>query len=235
MREQPGYYPGFSTLKQQAFWDEATRKVVLDRVHKVPEMRFFDEEQSRCLETVFDHLLPQSDRTPERRIPILPQVDQRLNSGRIDGYRFEKMPPDRDAYRLGVEAINGLAQELHGKVFAELEPLQRDELLRSIHDGKPGGDAARWERLPTHYFWAMLMQDAVDAYYAHPWAWDEVGFGGPAYPRAYIRLEQGRPEPWEVHEKRYEWTAPSDSVSDRYEPVGGIEEHGGPAGQGGSH
>src|SRR6185437_5104592 len=39
-REQPGYYPGFSTLGQQNFWDEATRKVVLTRVHEVPPIRF---------------------------------------------------------------------------------------------------------------------------------------------------------------------------------------------------
>ena len=42
------------------------------------------------------------------------------------------------------------------------------------------------------------MQDALEGYYAHPWAWDEIGFGGPAYPRAYTRLERGEPEPWEV-------------------------------------
>ena len=58
------------------------------------------------------------------------------------------------------------------------------------------------------------MQDAIDAYYAHPWAWDEIGFGGPAYPRAYTRLERGEPEPWEVEEQRYDWLAPRYAVSD---------------------
>jgi hypothetical protein len=62
-----------------------------------------------------------------------------------------------------------------------------------------------------------MMGDAIDAYYAHPWAWDEIGFGGPAYPRAYTRLERGEPEPWEVEEKRYDWLAPEDSVSDEVE------------------
>ena len=56
-----------------------------------------------------------------------------------------------------------------------------------------------------HRFWVLLVQDCVDAYYSHPWAWDEIGFGGPAYPRAYMRLERGEPEPWEVEEKRYDW------------------------------
>jgi hypothetical protein len=27
--------------------------------------------------------------------------------------------------------------------------------------------------------------------YAHPYAWDEIGFGGPAYPRGYGALNFG--------------------------------------------
>ena len=38
------------------------------------------------------------------------------------------------------------------------------------------------------------------AYYAHPYAWDEIGFGGPAYPRGYFALNNGAPEPWEPRE-----------------------------------
>ena len=41
---QPGYYPGFSTLGQQKFWDAKTREVVLDRVRNVPEVRFFSPQ-----------------------------------------------------------------------------------------------------------------------------------------------------------------------------------------------
>ena len=29
------------------------------------------------------------------------------------------------------------------------------------------------------------------AFYSHPWAWNEIGFGGPAYPRGYMRLRPG--------------------------------------------
>jgi len=58
------------------------------------------------------------------------------------------------------------------------------------------------------------MQDALEAYYSHPCAWDEIGFGDPAYPRAYTCLERGEPEPWEVEEDRHEWLAPLYAVSD---------------------
>jgi hypothetical protein len=70
-----------------------------------------------------------------------------------------------------------------------------------------------WKRMSVQRFWQLIMQDAAEAYYSHPWAWDEIGFGGPAYPRAYTRLEKGEPEPWEVEEQRYAWRAPAYAVS----------------------
>ena len=81
----------------------------------------------------------------------------------------------------------------------------------------------------------LLVSDCVEAYYAHPWAWDEIGFGGPAYPRAYMRLERGEAEPWEAEEKRYEWEAPDGSVSGDYKAIGGQLEHHASPGQGGTH
>ena len=47
-RAQPGYYPGFSTLSQRSFWDEATRKLILARVEIVPPIRFFSPGRSRA-------------------------------------------------------------------------------------------------------------------------------------------------------------------------------------------
>jgi hypothetical protein len=106
--------------------------------------------------------------------------------------------------------------------------------LKSIHDGKPEPPHPVWKQMPAHRFWAMLMEDCVTAYYAHPWAWDEIGFGGPAYPRGYMRLENGLPEPWEKDEKRYEWNAPVDSVS-TMDTEGAPPAHASLHGHGGSH
>ncbi|MBV9443804.1 MAG: gluconate 2-dehydrogenase subunit 3 family protein, partial [Acidobacteriaceae bacterium] len=105
---------------------------------------------------------------------------------------------------------------------------------KSLHDSeKPGGDDL-WADMPVERFWQLLVTDCATVYYAHPWAWDEIGYGGPAYPRAYTRLEGGLPEPWEVDEQRYDWAAPADSISDRYEPLGAAAE-GSHHGQGGTH
>jgi hypothetical protein len=45
------------------------------------------------------------------------------------------------------------------------------------------------------------MRYACTAFYSHPWAWNEIGFGGPAYPRGYKNLGLDRREPWEVSER----------------------------------
>jgi hypothetical protein len=109
----------------------------------------------------------------------------------------------------------------------------QDYIVKSIHDGEKLAAHEIWERMSIHRFWHLLVQDCVVAYYSHPWAWDEIGYGGPAYPRAYTRLEGGLPEPWEVDEQPYEWEAPINSISDIYEPGPGAGES--QSGQGGTH
>ncbi|MEO6913564.1 MAG: gluconate 2-dehydrogenase subunit 3 family protein [Candidatus Baltobacteraceae bacterium] len=232
---QPGYYRGFNTLSQQKFWDATTRDVVLDRVNHIPEIRFFTPRQARLLTCICDRILPQDDRDASHKIPIMPQIDKRLYDDTHDGYRYEGMPPDREAYPLGLEAIDEIAKTFYAREFVELGTHDQEELLRSLHDGKPQGARDVWKRMPVQRFWMLLVSDCADAYYAHPWSWDEIGFGGPAYPRAYMRLEHGEPEPWEVQERRYEWVAPAVSLSGECEVIAGQAEHLGSPGQGGTH
>ncbi len=214
---QPGYYPGFSTMSQKNFWDDATRKVVTMRVEQPPPIRYFTPEQASFWRAVFDHLIPQHDRTPERRIPLVGPLDERLYRNRGVGYRYESMPPDREAFQLGEEAINAESRESYKGDFVDLPHRQQELVLKAIHDGKPAAAKEIWKQMSVRRFWQLLMQDALEAYYSHPWAWDEIGFGGPAYPRAYTRLERGEPEPWEAEEHRYEWVAPRYAVSDTTE------------------
>lgn len=231
--EQPGYYPGYHIMSQKAYWDAATRQLVEDRLYHVPPIRFFTPDELPTIDAIVNRVLPQDDRVPEKKIPVLHYIDERLFENIIDGYRFADMPDDRDAYHLGIRAIDETARKLGGKPFAALDPIKQDEVLKTIHDGKEIAAHRIWKQMSIHRFWHLLVQDCVGAYYSHPWAWDEIGFGGPAYPRAYTRLEGGQPEPWEVDEQPYEWLAPVDSLSDTYEPLGA-----GPtsvAGQGGTH
>lgn len=232
-RAQPGYYPGFSTLAQQRYWDDATRRAIVTRVEQTPPIRFFNATEAALLAAVADRVLPQDDRDEAHRIPIVNGIDEKLFEQRGDGYRFEGMPPDGEAHRLGLQAIEAIARQLHGRGFCELGQRQQDEVLVTLHEGRPPAAQEIWARMPVHRYWHMLVKDVVEEYYAHPWAWDEIGFGGPAYPRGYMRLENGDPEPWEVDEERYEWAEPPGALSGGYVEAQGTEVPS--AGQGGTH
>lgn len=217
---QPGYYPGYHTLSQQAFWDEATRHVVLKRVNEVPPIRFFTPEEHAVMLAVTNRLMPQDDRDETHKIPIVPFLDEKLHEDKISGYRYEKMPPQREAYRLFVKGVQAIARHLFNASYQDLRPDQQDSILQTLHDETPPAGDEIWSQMSLLRMWQALVNDTVTVYYAHPYAWDEIGFGGPAYPRGYMRLHHGEPEPWEVKERRYDWEAPPDSLSDKYQPIG---------------
>ena len=74
-----------------------------------------------------------------------------------------------------------------------------DALLTCMQHGQLAGEA--WLRVPPQLFFAKrLLPDIVEAYYGHPTAWSEIGFGGPASPRGYVRMDTDRRDPWEPAE-----------------------------------
>jgi Gluconate 2-dehydrogenase subunit 3 len=218
----PGYYPGYDVLSQRAFWDEATRNVVMKRVEEPPPIRFFtDPAELELVTAVFDRILPQDDRDDQHRVKIVNTVDKKLYEREIPGYRYEGMPNEQEVYHLGLKGIQEIAHHLYGKSFVDLDPLGKDRVLLTLHDGNPPAGNEIWEKMSERHFWMLLLEHAAEAYYAHPYAWDEIGYGGPSYPRGYMRLDRGKPEPWEVEEQRYEWAAPASSLSGEATPIGG--------------
>ncbi len=186
---QPGYSPGFSTLAQKAFRDQATRAVVTSRVKLNPPIRFFSANEEKVLQAVIDRLIPQNDRVPQKQIEILPSIDERLYKNALNGFRYEDMLPDRDAYCDGLRAIDEMARERFDSPFADLDLHSQELILKSLHDEAPDPPHEVWKHMPVRRFWNMLMEDCANVYCAHPWAWDEIGFGDLAYPRGAMCIE----------------------------------------------
>jgi hypothetical protein len=216
-KSQPGYYPGFSTLEQKTSWDPSTAKIIEHRLNHEDTLQFFMPHEGKILQAVLDRVMPQDDRDERHRIPLLKVIDERLHLKKFAGFINEGTAEEDLAHQMGVQGIESLAIAQFGKSFPELSVVDQESILISIKDGKPGPEWNFGPKLSPQHYWGLLIQDAVSAYYAHPFAWDEIGFGGPAYPRGYTRLTKGLPEPWEKDEVRYEWSAPEDSRSDSYE------------------
>jgi hypothetical protein len=192
-------YPGYHVLDQRGHWDEATRRVVLDRVHNVPPFRHLDAHQRATLEALCDRVIPQTHRSPSRKVPIAPWIDQNCGREVLGGFRFEDMPANSVAWQWGLEGLDQTAQALFNTQFVDLDGARQDEVLQTVRGGDPPGEV--WQRMPARRWWiAVALRQITGQYYAHPYAWDEIGFGGPAYPRGYFALNHGAPEPWESRE-----------------------------------
>jgi hypothetical protein len=176
-------------------WDDRTREVIRARLTRIPGRRFFTDVEWRTLQAVCDRIVPQPDRSDP--IPIVPWIDEKLHRDGRDGYRYHDMPPSRDAWRLGLEGIDQESHLRFAAAFVSLSGDRQDAVLRAVQTGDVKGGV--WERLPAQRFFStMLLKEIVGEYYAHPAAWNEIGFGGPASPRGYVRLGVNQRDPWEA-------------------------------------
>ena len=122
-----------------------------------------------------------------------------LSSNHGPGYRYADMPPMRDAWRQGLDAIAAEARGRHDKSFEELAEEEQDELLADVQHNRV--ESRCWEGLPPGgFFLHHLLRETVGIYYSHPSAWSEIGYGGPASPRGYARLGFDERDPWEAKE-----------------------------------
>jgi len=185
-----GRYPDYDVLTAASHWDAQTRAVVLDRVAKVPQVRFFTEREAHTLGAFCDVVTGQDS---EPRIPVLAMVDAKLHARHLDGFRHHDMPSDPETWRRVAAGLDEGARE-HGceDGFAEAGSEAQHEIVERFSKGE-----LDWE-LPVAKAWGVVMRGVLSAFYSHPWAWNEIGFGGPAYPRGYARLGAGQREHWEA-------------------------------------
>ena len=190
-----GRYPDWDVLSQQEHWDEVTRRVVLARLD-APPIRFFTRAEVATLTVLCDLLLAQDE---EPRIPVLHFVDEKLWEGRRDGYRYEDLPADDELWRLVARGLDEEAQRLGRDSFAGVDEEQGPYLCHRFAGGEL--DAPAFERLNVGHAFEIVMRDVCEAFYSHPWVWNEMGFGGPAYPRGYAAFGTphlgGEREHWE--------------------------------------
>jgi len=187
-------FPGYDVTAQQDAWDPVTSGAVLSRLGLQPALRFFTPAEEAAAGALFDQLLAQWD---EPRVPVLQLVDARLAEAQTDGWRYDDMPEDGDAWRRSLAGLDQDAAQLGGDAgvcFANLAREEQADLIRTVQ----GLEAKPWHGMPAKHVWSLWTRYACTAFYSHPWAWNEIGFGGPAYPRGYLRTGVGLREPWEV-------------------------------------
>jgi len=192
-------YPGYDVLAKRhtPSWNEKTRQVIDERIAIPRTPRFLNATEWANLDAICQRITPQPSYRPP--IPVAAMVDGKLFANTGDGFRDARIPPLREAWRLGLQAFDAEARLRHQLAFAVLAPTQQDALLRNAQDGQLR--SASWRGMDCALFFAQrLLPDIVMAYYSHPTSWSEIGFGGPASPRGYVRMDFDRRDPWEAAE-----------------------------------
>ena len=192
-------YPGYDVLAKRCgpSWNEQTRRVVAARLSIDPVPRFFTADEFQTVSVIASRIVPQPEARPP--VPVAALVDEKLFRGASDGYRESGMPRDGEAWRLGIRALDAEATTAHGGRFHTLAEKIQDELLARMQRGQL--NSPEWGGMPAKDFFSKRMaRDIVLAYYAHPTAWSEIGWGGPASPRGYVRLDFNERDPWEAAE-----------------------------------
>ena len=156
----------------------ATRAVLLERLapHADSPPRFFDAREWATLCAMCRRLIPQ----PERAAPIqLPaDIDERLADDKADGWRYDVLPSDPEAYRRGLRGIDETAEAVFGAPFTTLDATQQDAVLHAVQAGTAPGPT--WSALPPKLFFEELLAEITESYYSHPLAFEEIGFAGMA-------------------------------------------------------
>ncbi len=182
-----GRFPDYDVLDSAENWDETTRAVVLARLQPQQQPCFFQTAELPTLHAFCDVVLAQDE---EPRVPVAELIDEKLSAGRLDGYQYADMPDDRETWRLTLAGLDDSAAALHGR---EASPRASPRTRAGSSTLSPRADSreGRGRALNVARAWSVCTRMMLEAFYSHPWAWNEIGFGGPAYPRG---LHAARPD-----------------------------------------
>ena len=174
-----------------------TREVLAARIAAyekpgAPEPRFFTTAEFATLEAVCARLIPQPDR--EHPIDLAGAIDQRLAAGKGNGWRYDTMPPDGEAFRRAIQGLNEAARAVSTAAaghsvearFETLGPSEQDAVLAAVQRG----DATEpvWSTMPSTRFFEELLTELASSYYSHPLGQDEIGFAGYADAHGWQRI-----------------------------------------------
>lgn len=176
-----------------------TRAVLLARLdgRRDPVPRVLDDTAFATLRAVCARLIPQ----PERPDPVdlAAAIHDRLARGEGNGWRYATMPPDREAYALGLRGTDECARAMFGAEFVALDGRRQDEVLRAVQRGEPLGGS--WAGLPADRFFEELLAEVAECYYSHPLAQEEIGYAGFADARGWHAVGLDQLEPHEPREE----------------------------------
>jgi hypothetical protein len=193
MENFKSYYSEYDVMNEKEHWDPHTTEIVEKRL-KSNELSVLKQDEACTLFELCSALLD------DKRGPIISYVtynfDSKLKSDIGEAQRKKNVPKEMQLIRNGLQLLDTHCHEHYKLGFCHLEDQLRKDLIGQMINGSLNlKDQAEF---PTKEFILKILDVAASAYYSHPTVWSEIGYGGPAYPRGYVRSELGLTDPWEA-------------------------------------
>lgn len=202
MNKQRTHYPSYDVMALQDKWDAHTQEIVRKRLGPFPEAKFLNNQEKEMLALITEHLT--YDNRKEIINWVLHYADQRLNSEIGESQRKPNVPPEKILIREGLAFLDKIASERFNNSFIIIETKEQFQVLADLQTGNltvtsnGTNGSINWSKVLQKALFNKMAELIISAYYSHPTVWSEIGFGGPAYPRGYVRVEFGLADPWEA-------------------------------------
>lgn len=183
-------YPDFDVMAESAHWDENTRHLVESRLKRPGMPKFFSPIEFNLLKAAMGRLVDETDDEILGR--VAGHIDEHLANEWGQGFHKVGVPAENQLFRDGLDWLEATGVQLYQRSFLQLNPWEMDDVLGKIQRGE-----VMWTNIPPREFFQKLLFTTVDFFFSQPDIWSEIGYGGPAYPRGYYRIEYGLKDPWE--------------------------------------
>jgi hypothetical protein len=195
------HYPNYDVMKEQDAWDDHTQEIVTSRLLREQPYSFLTLVEAEQLRSVCAILA--GDARGEMIQYVLCHIDQTLSQNVGESERKVDIPKAQILIREGLSVLNEASMAQSLKPYFELDEDKQQQILHeiSVERALP---ANLWLRLNQQAFFKKLLNLTIEAYYSHPTVWSEIGYGGPAYPRGYVRAQLGQLDPWEAKKQHDE-------------------------------
>jgi pimeloyl-ACP methyl ester carboxylesterase len=141
------------------------RRVLADDPRYAPVV--LDEAQLQTLRALSDRIVPQRAPEPRQALDLAARVDARIGTG--DGWRNAALPPDPEAYRLGLDELAG---------FGDLTRAEQDALVTAIVAGEHEPHVARFTAEQMTLWFEDCRVDLVRTWLSHPATMSRIGYDG---------------------------------------------------------
>ncbi|WP_127586400.1 gluconate 2-dehydrogenase subunit 3 family protein [Paenibacillus koleovorans] len=193
------HYPSYNVMNEREEWDAHTQAIVGSRLRPHESYSFLSQAEAELLRRICSLLV--DDESPDVLDFILSHIDQTLHQSPGESQRKVGVPDAPVLVRSGLEALEQEVRSKYDSSFVELDIDFQKQILRQISESAAAPPAI-WGGIPQDALFKKLLNMTVESYCSHPKVWSEIGYGGPAYPRGYVRTELGLLDPWEAKPER---------------------------------